>query len=65
MVTYSSKSQTIMALVRKLHFIAASNNFNIHPITDALSHNLMSTFHRLVPHADPIMTPIPSLNSIL
>lgn len=71
--TYTSKSRTIMALVRKLHFIAASNNFNIrishiqgtdNSIADALSRNQMSTFRRLAPHANPTMTPLPPLNSI-
>lgn len=71
--SYSSKSSTIMGLVRKLHFIAARNNFHIrishiqgtnNSIADALSRNQMTTFYRLAPQADAIMTPIPPLASI-
>ena len=66
---YSSKSSTIMSLVRKLHFIAASHHFIIkfshiqgvdNGIADALSRNDMTRFRRLAKTADIEMTPIPT-----
>ena len=67
---YSSKSPSIMSLVRRLYFVAASNNFHIrfshiqgvdNGIADALSRNNLIRFRRLAPTADPAMTPLPDL----
>ena len=68
---YTSKSSTIMSLVRTLHFIAATNNFHIrishiqgtdNTIADALSRGQMSFFRQLVPDADLTMTQIPDIS---
>ena len=68
---YTSKSSTIMSLVRTLHFIAAMNNFHIrishiqgvdNTIADALSRDQMSIFHQLVPDANITMTQVPDIS---
>ena len=71
---YTSKSPTIMCLVRTLHLIAATNNFHIrishiqgvdNSIADALSRGRISTFRRLVPDADITMTKVPVITSLI
>ena len=66
----SSKSPTIMTLVRKLFFIAATHHFTIHfshiqgvnnSIADALSRNDITRFRKLAPNADSQMIALPTI----
>ena len=68
---YSSKSQSIMSLIRTLYFTAATYHFHIrfshiqgvdNSIADALSRNQLEKFRKLAPMADREMTPIPPLS---
>ena len=66
----SSKSPTIMTLVRKLFFIAATHHFTIrffhiqgvnNAIADAVSRNNITRFRKLAPDADSQMFVLPTI----